>query len=129
MAAELWSVQTLRRLESLFFSHMAPTQAPPPLLAMFTNLLQQYEGDGKLATAESLSYFFAMVAVWGLARMAGSTDLEARRQYGLFVNHLQDAEGALLKALQIHHKSRLAVPSVPPSRVVASLPITTTTQL
>ncbi|NDJ15560.1 MAG: hypothetical protein EBY17_31035 [Acidobacteriia bacterium] len=107
---------------------MAPAQDLPPLLTMFANLLKQYEGEGRAATAESLSYFFAMVAVWGLVRMAGSTDLEARRQYGLFVNHLQNAEGALLKALQIHQKSLLAK-AVPPSRVVTSLPITTTTQL
>jgi len=66
--------------------------------------------------------------LWGLVRMHQTTDLESRRQYGVFVNHLQDAETALLKSIQIHQKNVLAK-SIPPSRIVQTLPISTITQL
>jgi hypothetical protein len=120
-----WEIQTTKRLEALFFSH---TTLDPQGLNMFANLLKQYEDDGKLVNIDSLSRFFLMISLWGLARIHNVSDLEARRQFGIFVNHLQDAETALLKAIQINHKTTLSK-SIPPSRTVQSLPITTTSQL
>ena len=128
MAAEQWSVQTLKRLDELFFSHAPPSSAS---LAqpMFLNLLKQFESEPTPShTQESVSKFMLMISLWGLVRMHTTTNLESRRQYGVFVNHLQDAETALLKAIQIHQKS-LLTKSIPPSRVVQTLPISTTTQL
>lgn len=120
-----WEMQTTKRLETLFFSH---TSIEVNGITMFANLLKQYEDDGKIVNIESLSRFFLMISLWGLARLHNVSDLESRRQYGVFVNHLQDAETALLKAIQIHHKS-LLTKSIPPSRTVQSLPISTTSQL
>lgn len=132
MDSEQWSVQTLKRLDELFFSHVL---SPSASLAqpMFLNLLKQFESDPGTSitpshTQESVSKFMLMISIWGLVRMHTTTNLESRRQYGVFVNHLQDAETALLKAIQIHQKSLLSR-SVPPSRVVQTLPISTTTQL
>ena len=129
MAAEQWSVQTLKRLEELFFSHAPPTSASL-VHPMFLNLLKQFESETATSahTQESVSKFMLMVSLWGLVRMHTTTNLESRRQYGVFVNHLQDAETALLKSIQIQQKSVLTK-SVPPSRVVQTLPISTTTQL
>lgn len=124
--AEQWTVQTLNRLETLFFSH---TTNVPHSQQMFANLLKQHELDPSIVSVtESISSFFLMVSLWGLVRMHQTTDLESRRQYGVFINHLQDAETALLKSIQIHQKNVLAK-SIPPSRVVQTLPISTTTQL
>ena len=120
-----WEIQTTKRLETLFFSH---TMSEPHGLAMFANLLKQYEDDGKIINEDLLSRFFLMISLWGLARIHNVADLESRRQFGVFINHLQDAETALLKAIQIHHKTLLAK-SVPPTRTVQSLPISTTSQL
>ncbi len=124
-ATQEWEIQTTRRLESLFFSH---TMIEPHGLSMFANLLRQYEDDGKIINDDLLSRFFLMVSLWGLARIHNVSDLESRRQFGVFINHLQDAETALLKAIQIHHKT-LVAKSVPPTRTVQSLPISTTSQL
>lgn len=125
--ADQWSMQTLKRLDDLFFSHnINPSSLSQP---MFVNLLKQLESEPNPAnTQDSVSKFMLMVSLWGLARMHSTTNLESRRQYGVFVNHLQDAETALLKAIQIHQKSILTK-SIPPSRVVQTLPISTTTQL
>ena len=120
-----WEIQTTRRLEALFFSH---TTNEPNGLLMFANLLRQYEDDGKIMNDDVLSRFFLMVSLWGLARIHNVSDFESRRQFGVFINHLQDAETALLKAIQIHHKTLIAK-SVPPTRTVQSLPISTTSQL
>lgn len=123
--SDAWGQQTLQRVESLFFSPWPLTHPVPNVASMFAHLRQQYQQEPATSPAESLSRFFVMVATWGLVRMVETQDLESRRQYGLFVNHLQDAETALLKAIQIHQRS-LQRP-VPPSRVVATLPTATTT--
>ena len=120
-----WEIQTTKRLETLFFSHCT---TDPHSLALLTNLLKQYEDDGKLANQESVSRFFLMASLWGLSRIHTVTDLESRRQFGVFINHIQDAETALLKAIQIHQKTTFGK-SVPPTRIVSSLPISTTSQL
>jgi len=120
-----WEFQTTKRLETLFFSH---STTEPNGISMLTNLLKQYQDDGKLANTDSLSRFFLMISLWGLARIHSVSDLESRRQFGVFVNHLQDAETALLKAIQIHQKT-IVNKSIPPSRTVQSLPISTTSQL
>ena len=125
MSADQWCVQTMKRLEALFFSH---TTSVPNTQGMFTNLLTQFEKDGQPVTPESISAFFLTASLWGLTRMHQTADLESRRQFGIFVNHLQEAETALLKSIQIHQKSVENKP-VPPSRIVQTLPITTTTQL
>ena len=125
LSTQEWEVQTTKRLETLFFSH---TMSEPHGLAMFANLLRQYEEDGKIINEDLLSRFFLMASLWGLARIHNVSDLESRRQFGIFINHLQDAETALLKAIQIHHKT-LQAKSVPPTRTVQSLPISTTSQL
>jgi hypothetical protein len=130
--ADQWSSQTLKRLDALFFSHSPNSGQLAP--SMFLNLLKQFETDPTPSNMqESVSKFMMMVSIWGLVRMHNTTDLESRRQYGVFVNHLQDAENALLKSIQIHQKSvkpaTPALSSLPPTRVVQSLPISTTTQL
>jgi hypothetical protein len=121
-----WEIQTTKRLDTLFFSH---SSADPQSLKLLANLLKQYEEDGKLANQESVSRFFLMASLWGLSRIHTVTDLESRRQFGVFVNHLQDAETALLKSIQIHQKTNIFSKSVPPTRIVSSLPISTTSQL
>lgn len=134
--SDQWTIQTMQRVETLLFSHAK--QLPKISQPMFLNLLKQYETDPKDEIHDSLSKFMLMVSMWGLVRMHNTTDLESRRQYGLFINHLQDAENALLKSIQISQKTSSsplnlsAVPTqpVPASRVVqTSLPISTTTQL
>ena len=128
-----WSAQTLKRLDALFFSHSP--HSPPIAQPMFLNLLKQFETDPTPSNMQdSVSKFMMMVSIWGLVRMHNTNDLESRRQYGVFVNHLQDAETALLKAIQIHQKTSQPSPkpglsSLPPTRVVQNLPISTTTQL
>ena len=127
--ADQWSSQTLKRLDALFFSH-SPNSSQMAS-SMFLNLLKQFETDPTPSNMqESVSKFMMMVSIWGLVRMHNTTDLESRRQYGVFVNHLQDAETALLKSIQIHQKSvKPSLSSLPPTRVVQNLPISTTTQL
>jgi hypothetical protein len=134
--SDQWTLQTMQRVESLLFSHAK--QLPKISQPMFLNLLKQYEADPKDELHDSLSKFMLMVSMWGLVRMHNTTDLESRRQYGLFINHLQDAENALLKSIQLSQKTpATSTPSttiitqpVPASRVVqTSLPISTTTQL
>jgi len=134
--SDQWTLQTMQRVETLLFSHVK--QLPKISQPMFLNLLKQYETDPKDELQDSLSKFMLMVSMWGLVRMHNTTDLESRRQYGLFINHLQDAENALLKSIQISQKTpatsthpiTIITQPVPASRVVqTSLPISTTTQL
>jgi hypothetical protein len=133
--SDQWTLQTMQRVETLLFSHAK--QLPKISQSMFLNLLKQYETDPKDEIHDSISKFMLMVSMWGLVRMHNTTDLEARRQYGLFINHLQDAENSLLKSIQISQKTTTSptpnitiTQPVPASRVVqTSLPISTTTQL
>lgn len=124
-----WTKQTLARIESLLFSHKLVASINSE--QSFTNLSAQYNPPLQFSDVEdTVSRFIAIAALWGLVRVNETPDLEARRQYGLFLNHLQDAQSALVKAIQIHQKTMLTQ-TIPPTRVVANLPIATlsTTQL
>ena len=116
-----WIKQTIERLHHLFFSH-----ANVPLSSsenVYANLLTQFQTNPQL-TPLSVSHYFMMISLWGLARINTCEDSEARRQYGLFINHLQDAEGSLNKSFQIHQKIQHSITPVPSSQVVQSLPLT-----
>ena len=116
-----WEIQTVERLHSLFFSHT--TNVPISSSEQtWKALLQQIKTDDRSQT--HLSQFFNMVSLWGLVRIHGTEDLEARRQFGLFVGHLQDAEQTLLKAVQMTQKAQKQFSQVPPTHVVSSLPLT-----
>jgi hypothetical protein len=116
----IWTRQTLERLHNIFFSH---TQKPMSTTeTLFVQMLQQFEKDLQL-NPTIISNFFIMVSIWGLVRMHQTEDMEARRQFGLFVNHLQDSENALLKSIQMSQKYKQEHNPVPPTQKVASLPL------
>ena len=124
ISVPIWTKQTIERLHHLLYSH---TNIPlSSSESMFLNLWKQSEKETQTSQL-SLSQFFMMVSLWGLSRIHTTEDLESRRQYGLFINHLQDAENSLLKAVQIHNKTKkeLAPIGIPPSKKVFNLPITT----
>jgi hypothetical protein len=125
IAVNSWTRQTMERLHALFFSHtnqymLQSTQTT------FVNLFRQHASEGNNSSqANKLSEFFLMVGLWGLVRMCATEDFESRRQFGLFVNHIQDAEHALLKAIQICQKGMVEPNPIPSSQIVHSLPVTT----
>lgn len=125
-----WTIQTVERIHTLFGSHSSDISFQS-VETVFNNLLKQYVDETKLngnVTHKSLSTFMIMVSLWGLVRMQNTTNLEARRQYGLFINHLQDAESCLLKSVQIQQRSPAPTMNslpVSPSQRVTSLPLST----
>ena len=121
----------MERLHALFFSHTNQFSIQSTQTT-FVNLFKQYVTEAPQATSQQptsqmnkLSTFFLMVAMWGLVRMCSTEDYESRRQFGLFINHIQEAEVALLKAIQISQKGVVETNPVPSSQVVLSLPVTT----
>ena len=115
-----WVKQTIERLHSLFYSH---TNIPVSQSENdHINLLEQFSNNQNLNQL-SISNFFMMVSLWGLVRINSCEDSEARRQFTLFMNHLQDAESALNKSIQIHQKIKQSIIPVPASQRVQSLPL------
>lgn len=116
-----WIKQTIERLHSLFFSH-----TNVPMISsenMYINLLEQFSQNPNVNQLTISNYFMA-ISLWGLVRVNACEDTEARRQFALFMNHLQDAENALNKSIQIHQKIQNSVVPVPSSQRVQSLPLT-----
>jgi hypothetical protein len=96
-----WTQQTLERIHLLFYSHSdVPITSSE---SMYFNLKTQFEKDSRVDMM-AISGFFLMNALWGLVRLEDTENLESRRQYGLFINHLQHAENCLLKAIQTSQK-------------------------
>lgn len=116
----MWTRQTLERLHNIFFSHTQKSMSTTENL--FLNMWQQFEKDTQL-NPSIISNFFIMVSIWGLVRMHQTEDMEARRQFGLFVNHLQDSENALLKSIQMSQKYKQEHNPIPPTQKVATLPL------
>lgn len=130
-----WSLQTINRIHSVF--HSNDNSPPSASVSMFTNLNNQKNLMSQSPPSEihqSVANFFTMVSLWGLCRLHTTEDLESRRQYALFINHLQSAENCLLKSIEIKQKvdhqnsNHSTLQSIPPTQTVDSLPLTTMTQ-
>lgn len=123
-----WARQTLEKVHNTFYSHT--NQIPlSKSEELFLELLRQYQQTGEHVSSQlpspiPISECFMWVALWGLSRMHVTDDFESRRQFNLFINHLQDAEQALLKSIQINKKTAPYTQPVPSAQVVASLPVT-----
>jgi hypothetical protein len=119
-----WEQQIIEKVESIFLSHtnQKPRQSSESLFAQGVHQSAQQFGttDKKIL---HLSNLFISLSMWSLAQLKDTDNAEAKRQYGLFVNHLQSAENCMVKAIQIHNKDGIQNNPVTPSQRVTSLPL------
>lgn len=125
----IWTKQTLDRLNLIF----QPNSYSQNIDTLFVKLMTQEEREKSSHPSEvSSTNIMLSAGIWGLIKIFRTENVEVRRQFMRFINHLEEAEAALQKTLKINAQFPPVISQItpvnssqylPPDHSVTTLPI------